>query len=252
MLARTFRIFLLGAFGVPCLLCFASDQSAVGRITFSKGAKVTVGLASLNASYVDAKVNDSVRSGAGIRTGRRNFGEITFQDNSVLRVNERTDMTIQDVGQMRTMNLSKGALWVRVTKGTGTKVQTPVATATVRGTELVIDENGDMTVLDGSVSYEANGVLLLVEQGESVSLDKDGKPVKSSDQAFADETPWFIAMFLPGRSNGNPLTFVGGVAATVGALSGGGSSNPPVPEPFTGTALALGASALLIRRRAKR
>lgn len=231
-----------------CAITVAHAQQSVGRVSLSKGASIS---ANPGAAFRESKVGDSVPNGATVRTERREFAEITFTDDSRLRVNERTDLIVRDVNQLRTMRLQRGALWVRVTKGSGTTIQTPVATATVRGTEFVIQDDGEMTVFEGVVDYEAGGVTIPVEAGESVAVGSDGKPVKTSDQPLnSDDMGWWVMMMGPAGGLTAIQQAVAGATVITGLLAAdfNGPSNP-VPEPATVVALSIGVAAMLRKKR---
>lgn len=219
----------------------------VGRFTAAKNLKVSPG----NGQYRNAKIEDVVRDGCGVRTAKRGLGEITFTDDSVLRINERTDMVVQDANQLRQMRLQRGALWLRVVKGSGTSIQTPVATATVRGTELAIDAEGKLRVLEGEVWYEAGGVGILVVGGESAEVGPDGKPVKSSDQDIAGLPNWWVQIFNPIEYIAMPasqqLASVAAATIAFGSFDPGGG--PPVPEPASLAVVAVGLGWLVRRRK---
>ena len=138
-------------------------------------------------AYVSANAGQAVHNGDGIRTARRGFAQIAFNDRSLLRLNELTELIVQDSITLRRLQLAKGALWIRVTKGANTAIQTPVATATVRGTELLMDDKGNLAVREGTVDLEANGFTIEIGPGEVGGIGPDGKPFKKGVQ-IATET----------------------------------------------------------------
>lgn len=163
----------LATFLAPCIV-LATPQ-AVASFTRVKNAKVKG--VDENA-FSSAQTGQRISSRDTVRTGRRAFAEITFTDRSLLRVNENTDMVIFQGDFLRKMQLQKGAVWMKVAKGTSTAVETPVATATVRGTEFEYAANGDLKVFEGEVWLEAAGSTLMVMAGESAEIGPDGKPRK--------------------------------------------------------------------------
>lgn len=244
-LLRACRVGLVTA---ACLLLanLAAPQDVVGRFTIARKATYS----QTRGRFVAAKDQDLVRNGNLVRTARRGFGEITFTDESVLRINESTEMEIQDADRLRRMRLQRGALWLRVTKGSGTSIQTPVATATVRGTELTIEDDGDMSVIDGEVWYEAAGEGIAVYAGERAGVGPDGKPYKLADQDIGTRNIKWWLEGLGGLSMPASQQLIAMTTATVviaGGLGGGGG--PAVPEPASLAALAIGGGLLTLRRR---
>jgi hypothetical protein len=155
-------------------------------------------------------------------------------------------MVVQNVNQLRKMRLERGALWLRVTKGVGTSIQTPVATATVRGTEFTIDDAGNLRVIEGDVWFEAGGEGILVFGGESAGVGPDGKPVKQSDQDLGVKPQWWLDMLGHVQMMPTVQQVIAATTATI-AL---GNFNPgsPIPEPATLVALSLGIGFVAARR----
>jgi hypothetical protein len=130
------------------------------------------------AQYVPAHDNQAVFPGQGVRTLRRSQAEINFNDRSVLRINERTDVVVQDTATLRRIQLNAGLVWVRVAKGVATQVETPSATAVARGTQFTVAALSDgsmiLTVFEGEVSAQMNGKEIIVHPGEQIYIQKNG------------------------------------------------------------------------------
>ncbi|MBI1756324.1 MAG: FecR domain-containing protein [Fimbriimonas ginsengisoli] len=219
--------------------------------------------------YVPARVGDDVRDGSGIRTHRRGFAEITFRDRSILRVNERTDLVVHDGASLRRVALASGTLWMRVSKGVRTAVQTPVGTATARGTEFIVGSNGLLKVIEGEVELEGKGVIIVVGAGQAAMIGLGGLPgLAGAGSALPGVGGQGVP---PGWYNSQGQYFGSGVgsgtpaenAATSGGTIGSGfvagavlvttiqpKGQPPVPEPAT--AAALSAGILLLTRRLRK
>jgi hypothetical protein len=242
------------AIGGCCLATFAGAQKipVVGRLTAARNTKISRGPANLNSQYDDAKVGAPIREGQGIRTYRRSFAEITFTDGSAIRVNEQTDLIVQSAAALRRIRLEQGALWVKDENGSRTSVQTPVGTATARGTEFIVSVDGNVTVKEGSVDLEAKGVVVTIEAGQTGGIGPGGTPQKLGNGIPDGGNNWYDK----GQALPVPTLTLGGlagvVAANVGAggnrVNGGGN---PVPEPFTIVALGAGA-VYLVRRRGRK
>ncbi len=174
------------ALGVAAASAVAQD--AVGQLAASRAATYSATPTAANPNYGPAKSGQAVKNGDGVRTARRGFAQIAFRDKSVLRLAELTELIVQDSVALRRLQLAKGALWVRVTKGSNTAIQTPVATATVRGTELLIDEKGNLAVREGVVELEAGGFTIEVHAGEVAGVGPDGKPYKKGIRMPTEDT----------------------------------------------------------------
>ncbi len=159
-LSRFLPILLLAA---PVI---ASAQHGVGMLVRVRAAEVQSHLTNV---FVPAALKQRVSAGDGVRTLRRGFADILFTDSSEIRLNERSDLVVEDSYTMRRYALSEGAIWVRVVKGERTVVRTPVGTATARGTVFTIDAQGTLSVLEGTVQYDAGGQTTLVHAGETVT-----------------------------------------------------------------------------------
>jgi FecR protein len=102
-----------------------------------KEAKVTqviqdVQVLPSNASPRPAAVNDDVRQGTAVQTGVQSRSELTFKDQTITRLGEKT---IFSVGQgPRNIDLSSGQFLMYVPKKAGgAKVKAGVVTAAITG-----------------------------------------------------------------------------------------------------------------------
>jgi hypothetical protein len=85
-----------------------------------------------NASSRPAALNDSVRQGTAVQTGVQSRSELTFKDQTITRLGEKT---IFSVGEgSRTINLGSGQFLLSVPKKVGgAKVKAGVVTAAITG-----------------------------------------------------------------------------------------------------------------------
>jgi|GEM_PF-4710493 len=159
---------------------FAQGQDRVGTLSIVRQVKVTRTEVTKGRDYVDARDGQPIWNNYGIRTLRRSQAEIKFTDHSVVRVNERTDMIVEDAASLRHIQLDQGAVWIRVAKGVNTTISTPTATATARGTEFEVRGDGETLVYEGTVEVKGKvtGTELLVSAGHKVTFDADGNPSK--------------------------------------------------------------------------
>ena len=85
-----------------------------------------------NASPRPATVNDNVRQGTAVQTGVQSRSELTFKDQTITRLGEKT---IFSAGEgARTIDLGRGQFLLYVPKNSGSaKVKTGTVTAAVTG-----------------------------------------------------------------------------------------------------------------------
>ena len=126
-----------------------------------------------------AAVNDSVRDGDAIRTGAASRSELTFTDQTIVRLGAKTIVSFSD--GTRTMDLGEGVMLFQVPKGAGgAKIKTAAITAASRGATGIIERHADfyvkVLVLEGTVRcYLANqiGESLLVQPGQILIMKPD-------------------------------------------------------------------------------
>jgi hypothetical protein len=146
-----------------------------------KEAKVTqvvqdVKLLPSNASPRAATINDNVRHGTAVQTGVQSRSELTFKDQTITRLGEKT---IFSVGEgARTIELSSGQFLLYVPKKSGgAKVKMGAVTAAITGTTVLgnVNTNGTttFTVLEGSacIRLDKVGQALLVHAGQKLTFD---------------------------------------------------------------------------------
>jgi len=120
-------------------------------------------------------VNETVRQGNAVQTGTQSRSELTFRDQTITRLGEKT---IYNIGGGRTIELGSGQflLYVPKNKG-GAKVKMGPVTAAITGTTVLgnVFPSGivEFTVLEGSacISLDRVGQTLLVMPGQMVVYD---------------------------------------------------------------------------------
>jgi FecR-like protein len=132
MMQNQFRFILIIAAAT-----FASTFPKVVSADELKEAKVTqviqhVQVVPSNASPRTAVINDDVRPGTAVQTGVQSRSELTFKDQTITRLGEKT---IFNVGEgARTINLGSGQFLLYVPKKSGgTKVKSGPVTAAITG-----------------------------------------------------------------------------------------------------------------------
>src|SRR5881227_2069533 len=111
-----------------------------------KEAKVTqviqdVRILPSNASPRPAVVNDNVHQGTAVQTGVQSRSELTFKDQTITRLGEKT---IFSVGEgARTIDLGSGQVLLYVPKKSGgAKVKMGPVTAAITGTTILASDRG--------------------------------------------------------------------------------------------------------------
>jgi uncharacterized RmlC-like cupin family protein len=164
---------MLGRGLLVCLLLTATCLNAAQL----KEAQVTqvvkdVKLLPPQAAPRPAAVSDSVRDGDAIRTGAASRGELTFADQTIVRLGAKTVVSFND--GTRTMNLGEGAMLFQIPKSAaGVKINTAAITAASTGATGIIERHAEFyikcLVLEGTVRcYLTNriGESLLVHAGQ--------------------------------------------------------------------------------------
>ena len=126
------------------------------------------------------KQGQGVFSGQAVRTLKRSQAEVVFNDRSAIRINERTDLIVQDEETLRRIQLKAGIVWVRVARGVNTQVETPSATAVARGTVFTVqqDEDGStiLTVYEGVVEMRVGDQSVPVAAGSRFTVKPGATP----------------------------------------------------------------------------
>src|SRR5262245_41645337 len=122
---------------VPLVFAFASWHSNQVSADELKQAKVTqviqdVRVLPSNASPRPAAVNDDVHQGTAVQTGVQSRSELTFKDQTITRLGEKTIFSVG--GGARTIDLGSGEFLLCVPKKAGSaKVKAGAVTAAITG-----------------------------------------------------------------------------------------------------------------------
>jgi hypothetical protein len=172
------RVILTIASLVPALAIWLPNKVSADEL---KEAKVTqviqdVKVLPSNASPRPASVNDNVRQGTAVQTGVQSRSELTFKDQTITRLGEKT---IFSVGEgARTIDLGSGQFLLYVPKKAGgAKVKMGPVTAAITGTTVLgnVDPSGvtTFTVLEGGacIYLDSVGQSLFVGAGQQLTYD---------------------------------------------------------------------------------
>jgi hypothetical protein len=123
-----------------------------------------------------ATVNETVHQGSAVQTGTQSRSELTFQDQTITRLGEKTIFTVGKGA--RTIDLGSGQFLLYVPKNSGgAKVKMGSVTAAITGTTVLgnVLPNGivEFTVLEGTanVRLDSVGQCLRVHAGQRVTYD---------------------------------------------------------------------------------
>lgn len=179
--------------------------------------------ASKGERFVEAVEGQGLAVGDSVRTDRTGFAEIGYHDGSWMRVEHEATATVQAlvargaVTKVR-VSIDGGHAWNRVRTLAEPEdsyiLETPVATAAVRGTAFAVRcpsaMNCAFSVVEGSVTVTpTDGDPVELEAGEVLDVTAGEEPVEQAPGRSALEAQAFIAENLrldAARSDGGPST----------------------------------------------
>lgn len=154
-------------------------QSAAGsaRVTHVFGLVQ----ARAGSGWQAAGLNQTLYPGMTLRTGSNSRSEIRYHDGSLVRLGSRTILRVRSAKDLR---LLRGKTWIKKQHNPGERmrIRTPIAVATVIGTELFVSHNehnvSHVTTLNGIVEVSSEqGETKQVKPGEWVEIEP-GKPLQ--------------------------------------------------------------------------
>src|SRR5712691_2959108 len=143
------------------------------------------------------KLNDTFRPGDKIRVLERSRADVALLDQSVLRLNANTAITIQAVKEERTgvVDLLRGAAHFFSRGPRSLEVQTPFTVAGVRGTEFLVGVEPDrtlLTVFEGTVLAQNPTGSLTLTSGQSAVAETGKAPVLRAVARPRDAVQWTL------------------------------------------------------------
>lgn len=146
------------------------------------------------------KLNDTYFPGDKIRVQPRSRADLALLDQSVLRLNENTTITVEAVKEERTgvVDLLRGAVHFFSRGPRSLEVQTPFTVAGVRGTEFFIGVEPDralLTIFEGTVVAENPAGSLTLTGGQSAVAEAGKAPVLRVVARPRDAVHW--ALYYP-------------------------------------------------------
>ncbi len=137
--------------------------------------------------WLPSKVGTSLENGDRVRTGKRSYAEVTFADRSVVKLNERSELTVSSTtAGKQDMELHQGSLWARFVKGSQATIRTKTTVAAVRGTEIFV-----AFLPDGSVLFRIfEGELFIVlPSGQQITLSAGQEVIVSPEPTAPPPSP---------------------------------------------------------------
>lgn len=129
-------------------------------------------------------VSQDLLAGDMLRTNASGNLTIRFADKSLVRMGRNTTMLVKRISSVTdsVLGLTEGAIWARAARGGGkVQVDTPAATAAIRGTDWTLRVSGNrttLTVLEGSVEFSNAQGTVVVNQGEGATVTIGEAPRK--------------------------------------------------------------------------
>lgn len=139
-----------------------------------------------SSSWQPASVNKALVTGNQVRTEHQSRMALLFKDRTQLRLHQDTVLQIMGVGldsSNTRLKLDHGRVWAQSkTLIHGLKMETPTATAAIRGTdwELAVEDDGTslITVLSGVVEFSNEQGSVTINKNEQARAQKGKAPVK--------------------------------------------------------------------------
>jgi hypothetical protein len=179
---------------------------------WSQQAKVTalVGIVSRQAAgattWQPCKLNMPLTFGDQLRTAMRSRCQVTFADGSVVRLGERSDLTIRTPGSMV---VNRGRMYGNFAKGASTTIGGRSAVAAIKGTHIdfIVGEDGKETIrcYEGQVYVAQAGAMTKTGTADS------GTTTTLTDDALTEPDGYWngaTLLILAGTNEGEQRTVV--------------------------------------------
>ena len=143
------------------------------------------------------QVHDTFQTGDTIRVLEKSRADISMLDQSVLRLNANTTITIEGVkgGGTGLLNMLKGAAHFLSRGPQSLEVRTPFAVAGVRGTEFLVNVEAtqtQVTVFEGTVVAENQSGSLTLSGGQSAVAEAGKAPALRLVARPRDAVQWTL------------------------------------------------------------
>src|SRR5947209_5768315 len=151
-------------------------------------------------TWQPVKLNDTYAKGDTIRVRERSRADLAMLDQSMLRLNADTEITLEAIKEERTgvVNLLRGATQFFSRGPRSLEVQTPFMVAGIRGTEFFVSVEPDrtlLTIFEGTVLAENQAGNLTLTSGQSAIAEAGKPPVLRVVARPRDAVHW--ALYYP-------------------------------------------------------
>lgn len=151
--------------------------------------------------WLPAVIDQILTSGDTLRTGIYGRLDVLFTNGIQIKVHQKTTLVIKESAKDKkgtVLGLKSGEVWSRSKTIPGDlKIETPSATAAIRGTDwdLLVDERGTsyLTVLNGYVDLFNEFGAVKLKQGEQAMAEIGKAPVKLFLVRPKDRVQWTIS-----------------------------------------------------------
>lgn len=198
---KPLALLLGGALLLPAQTAWAYDAEIVAVV--GKGET----RASARDNWRAAAVRQKLDAGAFVRTGDLSQMALLLQEQTQLRLNQNSMLQIKEVslaGAPTKLEMNQGRAWMQSKRKAVTAsrdpvvtIQTPSATAAIRGTdwELVVDKAGvsTLTVLSGEVEFYNDQGRLSVRPNEQARAEPGKAPTKLLLTNARERVQWVTA-----------------------------------------------------------
>jgi tetratricopeptide (TPR) repeat protein len=178
-----------------------------------------------SADWRLATVKQKLRGGSFVRTGDLSTMALLMQDQTQLRLNQNSLVQIKESassGAPTRLELRGGRAWASSKARAGNVViETPNATAAIRGTEWELEVDGDKTMLavvSGTVELSNPQGSVTVGRNEAALAEAGKAPVKIALVNPRDRVQWVNAFTVDERRYAEAAKSTPAVRAALGAL----------------------------------
>ncbi|MEM7766791.1 MAG: FecR domain-containing protein [Pseudomonadota bacterium] len=189
---------LPGAGGAEAQILAERESAVVANVVEAKGGEDFTPVE--QAGWQALLVEQDLSSGDVLRTGAFGGLGIAFEDRTYVRLHANTQMEVADPGtgtEPKRFGLSIGRLWSRASRpDRPVIVETPSATAAIRGTdwfmEVLDDGTSRLVVLDGQVRFFNAFGDIPVDAGRSAIARPGAAPEFELDIVPVDRPRWAL------------------------------------------------------------
>ena len=156
------------------------------------------------AEWQPARIAQALAAGDFVRTRQAAKMALLFSDDTQLRLHQNTVLQVKQVATpaqpLTTLLLNSGRAWTQTRRADGSRLhlETPAATAAIRGTDwdLSVDEDGRtvLTVLSGTVEFSNAQGQVSVGANEAAYAEVGKAPVKLVLSQPRDRIQWVNAL----------------------------------------------------------